>query len=686
MIDTFFASGSLDTTAAFLASLLIGVLFGFVLERAGFGSSRRLAGVFYFTDMTVVKVMFSALITAMLGLVVLRQTGLVTLDNLYFLETVYGAQIVGGLLFGFGFAIGGWCPGTAAAGLGAGKLDALVFLLGAVGGGILFNEAYALVKPLNSVGNQGVQFVYESLGLSLPTFAALFTLLAVAAFWACEWVESRAAGPGDTRILVAFSAALVVAATAVVLMSAGELATRASLSPCATPGQAEPAPATVPSQPGADTPAAASRFLAAVARAEDHVEPEELADGLMANEPGLLVLDVRTPVEFATFHLRGALQVELDGLPAFLAARPEARRVVLYSNGMTHPAQARDALQRLGHRQVFILTDGLTGFLERCLTPVSLRDGPVEPGLASRIARWRAHFLNQRSAAAPVSPDAASEVGEVPALVDAAWLNERLTRPDARVIDLRPQPDYNSGHIPGALSLNFESLRGNLGGVGSMLLPAKQLAGLFSLLGLRPDDIVVLVHGDALHDATLAAVALRRVGHRRVTILDGGHSAWLGAGLPVSRELPAVAASDYPAPTGPDSFTVDAGTVDRMRREAGVVVLDVRPAEYFTGVKSDEARPGHIPGARSRPHTADHRQGSTPPRLLPRETLAAEYAKLLGAVDTPVVVHCRTGHQASQTWWVLTQVLGYRNVSWYDGGWTEWAARPEFPVSTGPGE
>jgi thiosulfate/3-mercaptopyruvate sulfurtransferase len=394
MIDTFFASGSLDTPAAFLASLLIGVVFGFVLERAGFGSSRRLSGVFYFTDMTVVKVMFSGLITAMLGLVVLRQTGLVTLDNLYFLETVYGAQIVGGLLFGFGFAIGGWCPGTAAAGLGAGKLDALVFLLGAVGGGILFNEAYALVKPLNSVGNQGVQFVYESLGLSLPAFAALFTLLAVAAFWACEWVESRAAGPRDTRILVAFSAALVVAATAVVLMPAGELAARASLSPCATPGQAAPAPA-----PGVDTPAATSRFLAAIARAEDHVEPEELADGLMSNEPGLLVLDVRTPVEFATFHLRGAEQVELDGLPAFLAARPEARRVVLYSNGMTHPAQARDALQRLGHQKVFILTDGLTGFLERCLTPVSLRDGPVEPGLASRIARWRAHFLNHRSAA-----------------------------------------------------------------------------------------------------------------------------------------------------------------------------------------------------------------------------------------------------------------------------------------------
>ena len=134
MIKTFFGAGTLDTSGAFLAALIIGVLFGVALEQAGFGSSRKLTGVFYFEDMAVIKVMFSALITAMLGLAYFQAAGLIGPDELYFLPTVYGAQIIGGLIFGVGFVMGGWCPGTAAVGLASGKLDALVFFGGASAG------------------------------------------------------------------------------------------------------------------------------------------------------------------------------------------------------------------------------------------------------------------------------------------------------------------------------------------------------------------------------------------------------------------------------------------------------------------------------------------------------------------------------------------------------------------------
>ncbi len=96
MIETFLKSGTLDTPAAFLASLFIGIAFGIALEKAGFGSSRRLAGIFYFRDMTVLKVMFTAVVVAMLGICYARAFGFVTLENVYFLHTVYAAQIVGG--------------------------------------------------------------------------------------------------------------------------------------------------------------------------------------------------------------------------------------------------------------------------------------------------------------------------------------------------------------------------------------------------------------------------------------------------------------------------------------------------------------------------------------------------------------------------------------------------------------
>ncbi len=138
MIRTFFGLGTLDSPNAFFTALLIGVFFGLALERAGFGSSRRLAGIFYFRDMAVLKVMFTALLTAMLGFSVFIGLGLIDpATEVYYMKTYYAAYKIAGLIFGVGFVMGGWCPGTAAVGLASGKIDALVFLAGAVIGAAL---------------------------------------------------------------------------------------------------------------------------------------------------------------------------------------------------------------------------------------------------------------------------------------------------------------------------------------------------------------------------------------------------------------------------------------------------------------------------------------------------------------------------------------------------------------------
>ena len=102
MIETLYALDALGSTRAFVVAIVIGACFGFSLERAGFGSSRKLAGIFYFKDMTVLKVMFTALLTAMLGLSYCTALGVVKADGVYLMPTIYVAQVLGGLLFGVG--------------------------------------------------------------------------------------------------------------------------------------------------------------------------------------------------------------------------------------------------------------------------------------------------------------------------------------------------------------------------------------------------------------------------------------------------------------------------------------------------------------------------------------------------------------------------------------------------------
>lgn len=372
MINTLFSQDALGTPLAFFLSLLIGFGFGYALERAGFSSSRRLAGMFYFTDMAVLKVMFTALITALLGLSYMMALGWIQIDRIFLMPTIYGAQIVGGLLFGAGFVMGGWCPGTAAAGLAAGRVDALVFLVGAIGGSVLFNEVFPAIRGLYTAGDQGVQLVYDTLGWSRNAFVFVFTLVAVGAFWLAEWAEKLRNGRAPylgKPFLKAFSLMLVFAAAGLFVLA--------------------PAPQAIPvSAPQADEQA----LLSAVDEAQDHIEPEDLADLLMGGAPDLVVVDTRSAEEYARFHIRGAIHASLSGLAEALLPYRNHKRIVLYSNGMVHPAQARDSLQRQGYRDVFILTDGLEGFKDRCLKPVSLRAEPLPESLSSKVNAWRTFF------------------------------------------------------------------------------------------------------------------------------------------------------------------------------------------------------------------------------------------------------------------------------------------------------
>ena len=216
-----------------------------------------------------------------------------------------------------------------------------------------------------------------------------------------------------------------------------------------------------------------------------------------------------------------------------------------------------------------------------------------------------------------------------------------------------------------------------------MLLASGELAGKFSLLNINPGDLVIITYGaDRVRDATIIAMALERLGHEKYAILNGGTGKWLAEGRPMVTELPGDEISEYPDNKTADDFTVDYRQVEYYSRTGKAVIIDARQVDYYSGIKSDEARAGHIPGAVSHDYTLDINSSGGYGMFKPVGELSIAYGSLIKSKSTTVVVHCRTGHQASQVFFVLKHILGYRNVYWYDAGWTEWSARKELPVST----
>lgn len=176
-------------------AVLIGVGFGFTLERAGFGQAPKLAAQFYLRDMRVFKVMFSAILTAMVGLMVFSGFGLADLTAISQSAvsfTYIWPMIVGGLLLGVGFIISGYCPGTSLVASASGNLDGVMTFVGVILGSVLFGEIYdasAAVQAFHVSGNKEFLFLYDLLGLPAPVLAAIVTVAALGMFLGAEQVE-----------------------------------------------------------------------------------------------------------------------------------------------------------------------------------------------------------------------------------------------------------------------------------------------------------------------------------------------------------------------------------------------------------------------------------------------------------------------------------------------------------------
>jgi thiosulfate/3-mercaptopyruvate sulfurtransferase len=269
-------------------------------------------------------------------------------------------------------------------------------------------------------------------------------------------------------------------------------------------------------------------------------------------------------------------------------------------------------------------------------------------------------------------------------LVDAGWLAEHLSDHDMRVIDLRWYLDgrsgrdaYHAGHIPGAAFVDLEKDITGADGAGRHPLPAReQFEQAMRRAGVNAGDAVVVYDDQGGYSAARLWWLLRLFGHERAAVLDGGIDAWSGGLETGSKELPQEGDFVAGEPDRSLYLTYDEMTRDRAR----VALVDARAPERYRGeVEPIDPKPGHIPGARNVPWTANL---GADKRFLPPERLRGKYAAAGVADGAAAVAYCGSGVSAVVD--VLgMELAGFDGVRLYAGSWSDWVSHPEAPVATG---
>lgn len=330
----------------FLIFGLIGFAFGFVLESSGFGNSKKLAAQFYFKDMTVLKVMFGAIITAMVLIFTMVGLGVLDYNQIWVNPTYLWSGIVGGLIMGVGFIVGGFCPGTSLVGMATGKIDGLLFVLGGLFGIFLFGETEKFFDNWWQTSGYLGRFTLMD-WLKVPTGVIVFAIvvMAVLAFFAAEQLEKRFGNRDLTKEPKkrVFGAIALISMAALVILI-GMPTTEQKWDKVAAVKE----------------PALANR--------EVQIEPAELYKTLYDNRIKLTLLDVRDEADFNLFHIRGAQHTPLSELPALIpdmVAHSASNKVyVVTSNDEATATQAWKMLTAESVPNVYILGGGINGWID----------------------------------------------------------------------------------------------------------------------------------------------------------------------------------------------------------------------------------------------------------------------------------------------------------------------------------
>ncbi len=274
----------------YIIALIVGIGFGFALEQAGFASTKKLVGLFYGYDFTVLRVFFTAGITAMVGVLVLNHLGLLDVNIIYINPTFLWSALVGGGIMGFGFIIGGFCPGTSACAAATGRIDGMAFLVGSVIGIFIFGEGYPLWKDIYTAESWGPVLMSDQLGMSREAFGLVMIIIAAGAFIATTVIENKINGKETKWFKPMIIKNSILIATPIIIV----------LFVIITPTKKELMDKRI------DEKIAAGECNPRI------MEGDKLAYELMNQYYKFNVVDVRSPEEYNEFHIPTAINIPLE--------------------------------------------------------------------------------------------------------------------------------------------------------------------------------------------------------------------------------------------------------------------------------------------------------------------------------------------------------------------------------------
>lgn len=371
----------LGKVGAYAIYLLIGIAFGITLEIAGFANSRKLANQFYLRDMTVLKVMFTGIITAMVLIFLASAMGVLSYNDLYVNPTYMWPGIVGGLIMGLGFIIGGFCPGTSLVALASLKVDGWFFFFGTLVGVFIFGESVAQFNDFFYSSYMGRFILPEWLGVSTGVTVVLIVAMALVAFWAAEKAEAafRTEESDAQPLRSGFR-----------LVGIGGLGVLA----LAVMGMGQPSPAE-------KWELMAEKNDSILENRQIQIHPGELIQVAANRTLKLTIMDVRSERDYNLFHLLDSRRVPLEDLAAGsltkeLLDEPPNGVIVLVSNDEADATDGWKYLTGEGIMNVYVLEGGINGWLDSFAgdgachgcRPLGNTPGAAEGSAGDEALRW----------------------------------------------------------------------------------------------------------------------------------------------------------------------------------------------------------------------------------------------------------------------------------------------------------